>query len=264
MSDQSPIETAMVLSAGLGTRMRPITDSIPKPLVEVHGKTLLDRALDTLAAGGVQRTFVNVHYLADQIETHVRSRTAPQILVSDERAELLDSGGGVKKAIAGEPDGPILVLNGDSFWIDGEQSNIAGLNARWNPGEMDMLLLVASAGGGGESERRQVVGFDGAGDFFMNEKGQLTRRGQAPSAPFIYAGAIVTTIGFLRTVAETKFSLNQLFDAAIEQNRLYGLPLDGLWLHVGTPASIAEAEQAIDRYAARNEPNQPNQPNRPR
>lgn len=255
MSDKSTIETAMVLSAGLGTRMRPITDSIPKPLVEVHGKTLLDRALDALAGGGVRRTFVNVHYLADQIEAHVQSRSQPEIIVSDERAELLDSGGGVKKAIAGEPDGPILILNGDSFWLDGQHNNIKALNAAWKPDEMDMLLLVATPD--------QAVGFDGAGDFFMSQSGQLTRRGSAPSAPFIYAGAIVTTTGLVQAVPPDKFSLNRLFDAAIEQNRLYGLPLDGLWLHVGTPASIAEAEQAIDRYAANTEPTEPDRPNRP-
>ena len=246
MSDSSTIETAMVLSAGLGTRMRPITDSIPKPLVEVHGKTLLDRALDALAAGGVRRTFVNVHYLADQIEAHVQARTEPQILVSDERAELLDSGGGVKKAIAGETDGAMLILNGDSFWLDGQHNNIKALNAAWNPEAMDMLLLVASAD--------QAVGFDGAGDFFMNDAGQLSRRGTAASAPYIYAGAIVTKTGLVQAVTEEKFSLNKLFDAAIEQNRLYGLLLDGLWLHVGTPASIAEAEQASDRYAADTKP----------
>lgn len=259
MRDRPTIETAMVLSAGLGTRMRPITESIPKPLVEVHGKTLLDRALDALAAGGVRRCFVNVHYLAEQIEAHLEPRTAPQILISDERQELLDSGGGVKKAILDEPNGPILILNGDSFWVDGQQTNIDAINAAWNPDAMDMLLLVASA--------EQAVGFDGPGDFFMNPQGQLTRRGEAPSAPFIYAGAIVTTIDFLRSIAEAKFSLNQLFDTAIQQNRLCGLPLDGLWLHVGTPASIAEAEQAIDQYTARTAatgataPNQPNQPN---
>lgn len=246
MSDSSTIETAMVLSAGLGTRMRPITDSVPKPLVEVHGKTLLDRALDALATGGVRRTFVNVHYLADQIEAHVQSRSHPQILVSDERAELLDSGGGVKKAIAGEPDEPMLILNGDSFWVDGRHNNIKALNAAWNPNEMDMLLMVAAAD--------RAVGFDGAGDFFMNDAGQLSRRGAAASAPYVYAGAIVTKTGLVQAVTAEKFSLNKLFDAAIEQNRLYGLPLDGLWLHVGTPASIAEAEQAIDRYAANNEP----------
>ncbi len=250
MSADTTIDTAMVLSAGLGTRMRPITDTIPKPLVEVHGETLLDRALDALVAGGIGRSFVNVHYLADQIEAHIETRTQPQIIISDEREELLDSGGGVKKAIAGEADGPILILNGDSFWVDADQSNVERLKEAWNPGKMDLLLLLATAD--------QATGFDGAGDFFINEQGQLTRRGAAPSAPCIYAGAIVTTIDYIGKVADEKFSLNRLFDAAIQQNRLYGLALDGLWLHVGTPASIEEAEQAIDRYAANNRP----QPNR--
>ena len=247
MSEDSKIDTAMVLSAGLGTRMRPITDTIPKPLVEVHGKTLLDHALDALAEGGVRRTFVNVHYLADQIEAHVRTRSKPQIIISDERAELLDSGGGVTHAIANEPDGPMLILNGDSFWVDVGQPNVERLITAWKPDQMDMLLLLASA--------KQATGFDGAGDFFMNTQGQLTQRGATDSAPHIYAGVIVTTTNYLRTIPDAKFSLNRLFDAAIQQNRLYGLALDGLWLHVGTPASIAEAEQAIDQNAAQNRSN---------
>ena len=246
MNDDAEIDTAMVLSAGLGTRMRPITDTIPKPLVPVHGKTLLDYALDALEAGGIRRTFINVHYLADQIEAHVAGRSAPQIIIANERDELLDSGGGVANAIENEPKQSMFVLNGDSFWIDAEQSNIKRLKAAWNPDLMDMLLLVADG--------NQATGYEGVGDFFMNEAGQMSRRGSAPSAPFIYAGAIVTTTGFLRSVSERKFSLNRLFDAAIQENRLYGLALDGLWLHVGTPASIEEAEKAIDRYAAQKRP----------
>jgi MurNAc alpha-1-phosphate uridylyltransferase len=249
MSKVAQIDTAMVLSAGLGTRMRPITDKIPKPLVKVHGKTLLDHALDNLEMGGIERCFVNVHYLADQIEAHLSTRSHPHIIISDERAELLDSGGGVKKAVADEADGPLLILNGDSFWTDDSESNICRLQAAWDPNRMDMLLLLANV--------EQSTGFEGAGDFFSNQQGQLTRRGLAPSAPCIYAGAIVTTVEFLRTVPEAKFSLNQLFDAAIGENRLYGMALDVLWLHVGTPASITEAEQAIDRHAAQNRPNQP-------
>ena len=247
----SPLNTAMVLAAGLGTRMRPITNTRPKPLVMVAGKTLLDRALDTLAEGGIERAFVNVHYLADQIEHHLQGRAEPAITISDERRELLDSGGGVNLALAGQPDGPVMILNSDSFWIDGQDNNIRRLKSAWDPDQMDMMLLV--------SHPEQSIGFDGAGDFFMDAQHKLTRRGKAESAPYIYAGAIVTTVGFLRSVQKAKFSLNQLFDAAIAEKRLYGCVLDGLWLHVGTPASIEEAEQAIEHYA-RNRPPSPSHP----
>ena len=243
MTDHSPnIDRAMILAAGLGTRMRPITNTLPKPLVPVAGRTLLDRALDSLETAGIDQVFVNVHYLADQIENHLANRPTPTTLISDERAELLDSGGGVKQAIAAEADGPLIILNGDSFWIDKHGSNIARLQAAWDSDRMDMLLLLA--------DPDQAVGFDGPGDFFMNRDSQLARRGTAASAPHIYAGAIVTTVAYIRQITASRFSLNELFDRAIAKNRLYGLRLDGLWLHVGTPDSIGEAEQAIERYAA--------------
>ena len=237
------IDIGMVLAAGLGTRMRPITDKIPKPLVEVAGRTLLDRALDNLAAGGVERAYVNVHYLAHQIEEHAAQHSDLEIRISDERDQLLDSGGGVKKAIAGEAEAPMFILNGDTFWIDEAASSIQTMKSVWEPEQMDMLLLVAS--------KDHAVGYDGAGDFFMDELGHLTRRGEAAEAPYVYAGAIITRTSLINSVTDSKFSLNQLFDAAIARNRLYGCLLDGLWLHVGTPASIDEAEQAIERHAAR-------------
>ncbi len=247
MNHTQNIITGMVLAAGLGTRMRPITDTIPKPLVSVAGKTLLDRALDALAEGGVERAFVNVHYLADKIETHVSNRDAPTIVISDETSELLDSGGGVKKAVAGEPDAPLIILNGDSFWVDGDSSNIQRMKSLWDPDAMDMLLLIAA--------KHQAIGYDGAGDFFISDDQLLTRRNDADTAPYIYAGAIITNTRNIKSVSDAKFSLNRLFDTAIQQNRLYGCCLDGLWLHVGTPASIEEAELAIDRHAAHKAPN---------
>ncbi|MEP1207156.1 MAG: nucleotidyltransferase family protein [Rhizobiaceae bacterium] len=242
MTQAKDIETGMVLAAGLGTRMRPITDNLPKPLVSVAGQTLLDRALDALAKGGIQQALVNVHYLADQIEKHLHGRTMPAVSVSDERRELLDSGGGVKKAIAGMTDSPMVILNGDSFWVDGGGSTIRQMKSVWNPDEMDMLLLVATLD--------QATGYDGAGDFFLDNENRLKRRGDASQAPYIYAGAIITGTSNINSVPDSKFSLNRLFDAAIQRNRLYGCLLDGLWLHVGTPASIDEAEQAIERHAA--------------
>ena len=239
-SDLTKPETAMVLAAGLGTRMRPITNSIPKPLVSVNGKSLLDYALDALADGGISDAVINVHYLADQIEDHVATRTHPTISISDERAELLDSGGGVKKAMADKSEGPFYILNADSFWIDQGASTIESMGTFWNSKSMDMLLLL--------SNHTNAVGFDGKGDFFIDSEGRLTRRGQADAAPYIYAGAIIAKAEHFTAIKEEKFSLNQLFDQAIASNTLFGIPLDGLWLHVGTPESIVDAEQAIERF----------------
>lgn len=233
----------MVLAAGLGKRMRPITNTMPKPMVSVAGKPLLDHALDALAAFGVRQTAVNVHYLAQQIEHHVADRTAPSVIISDERAVLLDSGGGVKKAIRSLPDGPFFILNADSFWVDRANANLSQMSHIWNDKVMDMLLLVA--------KKDQAVGFDGLGDFFMDEEGRLARRETAPSAPYIYAGAIVAEPALFEAVTEDAFSLNRLFDQAIENRRLYGCPLDGLWLHVGTPEAIPLAEAAIDSYQSK-------------
>lgn len=234
------IDQAMVLAAGLGTRMRPITNNIPKPLVEVAGKTLLDHALDSLALAEVQTAAVNVHYLADQIEHHTKMRTKPQILISDERQELLDSGGGVKRAITPLSKAPFIILNADSFWVDTGSSNLLKMESVWNSDEMDMLLLVAP--------KDNSVGFDGKGDFFMNSDGQLARRGVAESAPYVYAGAIITKPELFEAMSEEVFSLNSLFDDAISAGRLYGHVLDGLWLHVGTPEAIGEAEQAVEAF----------------
>ena len=234
------IDQAMVLAAGLGTRMRPITDSIPKPLVEVDGKTLLDHALDSLVLAQVHKAAVNVHYLADHIEDHTKARTQPEILISDERARLLDSGGGVKKAIAPLNKSPFIILNADSFWVDTDQSNLIAMQSNWNADHMDMQLLVA--------EKEKSVGFDGKGDFFMSQEGQLTRRGERETAPYVYAGAIITKPALFDAISEDVFSLNRLFDNAIANGRLYGHVLDGLWLHVGTPSAIGEAENAIDEF----------------
>ncbi len=237
------IKHAMVLAAGLGTRMRPVTDTIPKPLVPVNGKTLLDHALDALDAAGVEKAGVNVHYLPDQIEEHVKSRRSPKIQISDERDELLDSGGGTKKGVAGFEPEPFFILNADSFWVDGPKPNLTAMADAWDDDAMDLLLLVSS--------KDRAVGFAGPGDFFMDEAGRLTRRGDAVSAPAIYAGAIIARPDLFEAVGDEKFSLNLLFDEAIAKQRLFGVSLDGLWLHVGTPDAIAEAEQAIAEHKQR-------------
>lgn len=239
-------QTAMVLAAGLGTRMRPITDRVPKPLVEVDGRTLLDRALDALVAAGIGRAVVNVHHLADQIEDHLASRTDIETVVSDERAELMDSGGGVARALPHLGD-TFFILNSDTFWVEeGGTANLArmveGFGAKDLGAGGEMRLLLAP--------HERAVGFGGRGDFFTNGD-VLERRGERDRAPFIYAGAILARAESFRNVPAGPFSLNLAFDRAIAANALTGTVMDGLWLHVGTPDAIGEAEAALrERRAA--------------
>ncbi|AXS39075.1 nucleotidyltransferase family protein [Breoghania sp. L-A4] len=228
---------AMVLAAGLGTRMRPITETLPKPLVPVAGKPLLDYALDRLASAGVQSVVVNVHHLADQVERHVAGRTAPAVILSDERAALLETGGGVTKALPHLGEEPFLLLNSDSFWIEGMRPNLEVLAERWDDGEMDGLLLLAST--------VNSVGYDGTGDFEMESGGRLSRRVDREVTPFVYSGVAMLHPRLFEGAPEGAFSLNLLFDRAIEAGRLYGVRMDGIWLHVGTPQAIGEAEEAI-------------------
>lgn len=233
----STLTIAMVLAAGLGTRMRPITDRIPKPLVQVGGRALIDHALDRVADAGVETAIVNVHYLADLIEEHVRSRRSPAIVISDERGELLETGGGIKRALPLLGTKPFLLLNSDSLWIDGRKSNLERFREAWQPERMDVLLLVARCA--------ESIGYEGRGDFFMDANGRLERRGERNSAPFVYAGVAILKPQFFDDTPQGAFSLNCLFDRAIVAGRLYGLPLDGQWLHVGTPDAIVAAEERL-------------------
>ncbi|GIL01767.1 MAG: mannose-1-phosphate guanylyltransferase [Alphaproteobacteria bacterium] len=235
-------ETAMVLAAGLGTRMRPITERLPKALVRVCGKALIDHALDALAAVGTGTAVVNVHHLADQVEAHLAARPAPRIIISDERARLLESGGGIARALPALGARPFYVLNADSFWIEGSRANLGRLVRQWDGGVMDGLLLVAGV--------TNAIGYAGDGDFTMDAVGRLVRRGERRVAPFAYAGAAILHPRLFASAPDGPFSLNLLFDQALERGRLFGLRLDGLWLHVGTPEAIREAEEAIARSAA--------------
>jgi MurNAc alpha-1-phosphate uridylyltransferase len=228
--------TAMVLAAGLGKRMRPVTDTIPKPLVKVGGCTMLDRALDRLAEAGVERAVVNVHYLADQIEGHVTGRKSPKLVISDERGELLETGGGIRKALPLLGEEPFVLLNSDSLWIEGRKSNLVRMGTAWDPDAMDILLLVAP---------RESLGYDGRGDFHIEVDGRLKRRGEGENAPFVYAGVAILKPQLFAQTPEGAFSLNLLFDRAIAAGRLHGLPLDGEWLHVGTPESISAADERL-------------------
>ena len=234
--------TAMVLAAGLGERMRPITDRIPKPLVEVGGKALIDYGLDRLAEAGVEKAVVNVHYLADQIERHLAARQRPRIMISDERAALLNTGGGVVKALPELGDAPFFHLNSDSIWIDGVRGNFQRLADSFDPAQMDMLLLLAPSAGS--------IGYDGRGDFAMGPDGRLRKRAEREVVPFVYAGAALMTPQIFAGAPAGAFSLTKLFDKATETGRLHGLRLDGLWMHVGTPDAIKLAEDAILASAA--------------
>ena len=229
----------MVLAAGLGLRMRPLTLEKPKPLIEVAGKTLIDHILDPLAEAGVGTAVVNVHHHADQMERHVSRRTSPHVIVSDERAKLLDSGGGVKKALPHLGRDPFFVLNADSFWIDGPRSNLVRLAEVFDPEAMDLLMLIAATA--------TSTGYDGTGDYLMGPDGRLTRKVERQVVPFAYAGVFIIRPELFADTPDGPFSLNLLFDRAQAAGRLYGLRLDGLWLHVGTPDAIGLAEAKIDQ-----------------
>ena len=236
MAGQTP-RRAMVLAAGLGERMRPITNTLPKPLVKVAGQAMLDFVLDRLAASGVERAVVNVHYLADQIERHVASRTRPQIVISDERAKLLNTGGGVVKALPELGREPFFHVNSDTIWIDSVTPNLTRLAEAFDPGTMDALLLLAPVA--------TSIGYAGRGDFMMGPDGRLQKRGEQEVAPYVYAGAAILTPKLFDGATAEPFSLTRMFDKAREARRLHGLRLEGVWMHVGTPGAIALAEQAI-------------------
>src|SRR5271166_2803288 len=239
MSPSVP-KTAMVFAAGLGVRMRPITDALPKPLVKVGGRTLIDHCLDRLAENGVERAIVNVHWLADQIEAHLAARRGPpKIVISDERAMLLDQGGGIKRALPMIGDDPFLICNTDAFWIEGPRSNIARLASAFDPAAMDILLLVAASAG--------AVGVDWPGDFTMARDGRLAGRASRHVAPFVYTGVGIIKPELFQNEAADVFRLAPFFHAAAAKGRLFGVRLDGLWVHVGRPETIAEAEIAINR-----------------
>ena len=232
------IDTAMVLAAGLGKRMRPITDTLPKPLVPVAGRTLLDWGLDKLAEGGVTRAVVNVHYLPDQIVAHVAKRERPTILISDESAELLDSAGGIVQALHLLGESPFFILNADTFWIDRGRSNLDALALAWDPARMDILLMLA--------DFSSATGHSGGADFLLGADGRLARAAGSPDG-LIYAGAGIVHPRIFAGAPVGPHSLNRYFDAAIAQGRLFGIPLHGHWITVGTPDAIPAAEEAVAR-----------------
>jgi len=230
-------KSAMVLAAGLGTRMRPYNGHLPKPLVEVSGKALIDYSLDRLAEAGVTRAVVNVHHLADALVQHLAARKRPQIVISDERAALLGTGGGIAKALPQLGRVPFFLVNSDTLWLDGVRPNFVRLAETFDPANMDALLLLAPTAGS--------IGYSGRGDFAMSPDGRLRRRAEKEVVPFVYAGAAVLSPQLFADAPAGAFSLTRLFDAASAGGRLFGLRLEGVWMHVGTPDAVAAAEAAL-------------------
>jgi MurNAc alpha-1-phosphate uridylyltransferase len=234
--------SAMVLAAGLGIRMGALTEARPKPLIEVMGRALIDHVLDRLERAGVATAVVNVHHFADALEGHLKGRARPRIAISNERERLLDTGGGIVKALPLLGEAPFVLVNSDSLWIEGATSNLARLAQGFDRARMDGLLLIAATAG--------ALGYDGRGDYAMERDGRLSRRGERETAPCVYAGAAILSPALFSGAPKGPFPLAILFERAEEQGRLYGLRLEGTFLHVGTPAAIAAAEQAIRRSGA--------------
>jgi MurNAc alpha-1-phosphate uridylyltransferase len=227
---------AMVLAAGLGVRMRPLTDHMPKPLVRVAGRPLLDHVLDRLAEAGVAEAVVNVHYLPDQIIDHVAARSSPRVTISDERDVVLGTGGAVVKALPLLGEQPFFHLNADTMWIDGARPNLARLAEAFDPARMDILLLMAPTA--------SSIGYAGKGDFAMAPDGALRKRKENEVVPFVYAGAAILSPTLFADAPNGEFSLTKMFDRAGDRQRLFGLRLDGVWMHVGTPEAVHAAERA--------------------
>jgi len=229
-------DTAMVLAAGMGKRMRPLTATQPKPMVRVAGKPLIDHTLDRLVDAGIARAVVNTHYLADSLEAHLKERKRPEIVVSDERAQLLETGGGLVKAQEHLPD-PFFCLNSDNIWLEGPRNCFADLSELWDAERMDALLLVVP--------HKSAHNFRGLGDFNLDAEGRVSRRTEARLAPFIFTGIQLMAKRLLRDAPEGPFSTNLLWSRAIAEGRLFGLPFTGKWFEVGTPDAIRPTEAAL-------------------
>jgi len=230
-------KSAIVLAAGLGTRMRPYNGHVPKPLVTVGGRSLIDYGLDRLVEAGVECAVVNVHHLADAVERHLASRKHPRIIISDERESLLGTGGGIAKALPQLGDAPFFLVNSDTLWLDGIKPNFARLAESFDADAMDALLLLAPSVGS--------LGYQGRGDYTMLADGRLHRRGEHEVAPYIYAGAAILSPALFADAPRGTFALTGLFDRAAAAGRLFGLRLDGVWMHVGTPEAVAAAEATL-------------------
>ena len=231
--------TAMIMAAGLGKRMRPLTATKPKPLIEVNGKALLDHVLEKLRVAGVRKVVVNVHYLADALEAHLASREHRlEVVISDERKQLMETGGGLIKALPLIDDDPFLALNSDNLWIDGPADTIKLLASQWDDAKMDALLLLVP--------QARALNNKGMGDFHMDRAGRIRRRERSHVAPFVFTGIQMVSKRLLRDAPDGPFSTNILWDRAIEKGRAFGAVHQGLWFDVGTPQSIPMTEAALE------------------
>ena len=231
--------TAMIMAAGLGKRMRPLTATRPKPLIEVGGKALLDHVLEKLRAAGVRKVVVNVHYLADALEAHLASRAhGLEVVISDERALLMETGGGLVKAAPLIDSDPFLALNSDNLWIDGPADTIRLLASQWDDTKMDALLLLVP--------QARALNHKGIGDFHMDRTGRLRRREKSHVAPFVFTGIQMASKRLLRDAPDGPFSTNILWDRAIEEGRCFGAVHQGLWFDVGTPQSLQMTETVLE------------------
>jgi N-acetyl-alpha-D-muramate 1-phosphate uridylyltransferase len=229
---------ALVLAAGLGQRMRPLTNGVPKPLVRLGGRPLIDHVLDRLAGAGIAEAVVNVHYLPGLIEAHLAGRTAPRITISDEREQLLDTGGAVKKTLHLLGPGGFLVHNSDSVWIEDQGATLTRMIDAWNPDAMDSLLLLAPAA--------SSLGYSGRGDFSIGETGEIRRRRKDETVPYVFAGVSINHPRLFADCPEGAFSINLMWDRAIGAGRLASICLDGTWMHIGTPDALEDAERRLD------------------
>ncbi|NTG47705.1 nucleotidyltransferase family protein [Agrobacterium rhizogenes] len=239
------IRQAMVVAAGLGTRMRPITDTIPKPLVKIAGKPMIDYTLDALAEAGVEQVAVNVHHHADQMEAHLRNYRKLEILISDERDALMNNGGGLAKGLKLLGRDPVFVMNADLFWIgetQGRPTNLQRLTEFFDPQRMEMAMLCVAL--------EKTTGHNGKNDFSMAEDGRLSRYSDSAGNGVVYAGTLIMTPSFLDDAPADAFNINTYYDKAIAKGRLYGTMLDGHWLTVGTPEAVGEAEETIRTFRA--------------
>jgi MurNAc alpha-1-phosphate uridylyltransferase len=232
----------MVLAAGLGTRMRPLTETLPKPLVQLARKPLIDHVLDRIAAAGVPTAVVNVHHKADLLEAHLQSRRAPRIVISDERERLLETGGGTRKALPLLGPDVFLVHNSDSVWLEGVGSNLRRLFEAWDGERYDCVLLLALAS--------SSVGYTGRGDFALDPEGRLRRRREREVVPFVYTGVQLVHPRLFADAPDGPFSMNLLWNKAILAGRALGVRMEGLWMHVGSPQELAESERVVAEHAA--------------
>ncbi len=233
------VNTAMILGAGLGLRMRPLTEKLPKPMVALNGVPLIDRILDRLAAAGIENAVVNVHYLGDILEAHLKNRHSPKVTISDERDELLDTGGGIARALPLLGDDAFLVHNSDSLSCETEGSNLKDLIDQWKPDEMDTLLLIAPV--------ENSLGYDGRGDFILDPAGRIERPEKGADAPYVFTGVSIAAPRLFRDAPSGAFSLNTLWSRAISEGRAFGVVHKGLWMHIGTPGALSDAEDACSK-----------------